>query len=139
MWAGRRGAEQVVTRKHLVVAIALFVVLLHFVTGPGYDGPARAFVNGYLIDLLLPFAMYLLLGLPDRPFRMSRTVRACVVLAVGAGVEVLQYFGVPIFGRTFDPADLVMYALGVTAGVVLEATVLSRLERGRAPGARPTA
>ena len=127
------------TRKHLVVAIALFVGLLHFVTGPGYRGPGRAFVNGYLIDLLLPFAVYLLLSLPDRPLRMSRTVRACVVLAVGAGVEVLQYFGVPVFGRTFDPVDLLMYALGVTAGVVLEVAVLSRMERGRTPGARPTA
>jgi len=123
-----------VTRRRLVVAIALFVGLLHFVTGPGYRGPARSFVNGYLIDLFLPLAMYLVLGLPERPLALSRVARVCVVLSVGCSVEALQYFGVPIFGRTFDPVDLVMYALGVAAGIVLEAGILPRFERGRAPG-----
>ncbi len=42
--------------KTLVVAVALAVGLLHFVTGPNYHGPFRVFVNGYLIDILLPLA-----------------------------------------------------------------------------------
>jgi hypothetical protein len=51
-----------------------------------------------------------------------------VVLSIGAAVEVLQYFGVPLFGRTFDPLDFVMYGVGVVAGVLLELIVLSRLD-----------
>jgi hypothetical protein len=49
-------------RKVVVVLIALAVGLLHFLTGPGYRGPLPWFVNGYLIDILLPFAMFLVLG-----------------------------------------------------------------------------
>jgi hypothetical protein len=133
-------ASRHVTRKQIVVVIALGVGLLHFVTGPNYRGPLRAFVNGYLIDVLLPFAMYLLLALPDRPFAMPRLVRGLVVLGVGIAVEILQYFGVPIFGRTFDPLDFVMYLVGVVGAVIFEWCVLSRLgPEGEAVRARTAA
>jgi len=116
------------TRKQVIVGLALLVGALHFVTGPGYRGPFRAFVNGYLIDLLLPLVLYVLLSLIDRPVVLSRVVRSVIVLAIGVTVELLQFLGVPLFGRTFDPLDVVMYALGVAGGIVLEAAVLSRLE-----------
>ena len=48
------------SRKALVVGIAIGVGILHFFTGPEYRGPLRTFVTGYLIDILLPFAMYLI-------------------------------------------------------------------------------
>jgi hypothetical protein len=125
-----------VTRKHLVVAIAVGVGLLHFVTGPRYRGPFPAFVNGYLIDILLPFALYLLLAIVHRPFALPRIARASIVLGVGVTVETLQFLGVPIFGRTFDPLDFLMYILGIAGAVFFERAVLSRLPAGgaAAPG-----
>ena len=45
----KRGAA---TWKQVVVGICLVVGLLHFVAGPGYDGPWPGFVRGYLIDIL---------------------------------------------------------------------------------------
>ena len=45
----------------VVICIAVPVALLHFLTGPSYHGPFPEFVNGYLIDILLPFAFYFLL------------------------------------------------------------------------------
>lgn len=116
------------TRKQVVVLVSVSVGLLHFVIGPQYGGPLRGFARGYLIDMLLPFAMYLLLSLPERPKRLPTLARATLVLGVGVTVEVLQMFGVPIFGRTFDPRDFLMYGLGVLAGVVFEWAVLSRLD-----------
>lgn len=110
-----------------MVGIALGVGLLHFVTGPDYRGPLRDFVNGYLIDILLPFAMYLLLSLPQRPLRLPTVGRALAVLAVGGVVELLQFLGVPVFGSTFDPLDLMMYAAGVGGGVAFERLVLARM------------
>jgi len=106
----------------VVVAVCLVVGALHFVTGPGYSGPVRAFVNGYLIDLLLPMAMVLLLGLglENVPALRPAPVRAGLVLAVGVVVESCQYYGIPLFGRTFDPLDLLMYLLGVAAAVGFE-------------------
>jgi hypothetical protein len=122
------------TRKQVIVVLALLVGALHFVTGPGYGGPFRAFVNGYLIDLLLPLVLYLLLSLVERPAVLSRVARSLIVLAIGVTVELLQLLGVPLFGSTFDPLDVLMYALGVAGGIVLEVAVLSRLEPGRGKG-----
>lgn len=54
-------------KKVLVVGIAVMVALLHFVTGPSYSGPYPVFVNGYLIDIVLPLATYFLLCTSDHP------------------------------------------------------------------------
>jgi hypothetical protein len=117
-----------VTRKQVVVAIALAVGALHFVVGPEYRGPLRTFVTGYLIDILLPLVLYLLLSFARHPLWSGRLLRAAVVMAIGCSVEALQFQGVPLFGRTFDPMDVLMYGLGVAGGIALEVVVLSRLE-----------
>lgn len=109
-------------RRPTVVAICLAVAALHLVTGPHYRGPLRAFVTGYLIDLALPFSLVLLLGvgLERSPMLRRPAIRATAVFGLGAAVEVLQYLGVPLFGRTFDPLDLLMYAIGALAAVGFE-------------------
>lgn len=109
-------------RKPTVVAIALAVAALHFVTGPDYRGPFRPFVTGYLIDLVLPFAMVLVLGVGTERLRMLApvTARAMIVFAFGCAVEVLQALGIPLFGRTADPIDVVMYGAGAAAAVLFE-------------------
>ena len=109
-------------RKPVVVAICLAVGALHLVTGPGYHGPLRPFVTGYLIDLVLPFSLVLLLGvgLEHSPALRHPMVRATAVFLLGAAVEFLQYLGVPLFGRTFDPVDLIMYAAGAIAALAFE-------------------
>ena len=114
-------------RRHVVVAIAVAVGGLHFVTGPRYAGPFPAFVNGYLIDICLPFAMYLVLGTVDHPLIGHSAVRAGLTFMTGAGVEIAQLFGAPLFGRTFDPLDLVAYAVGVAGGWAFERWVTNRL------------
>ena len=114
-------------RKILVVGIAVGVGILHFFTGPEYRWPLRSFVTGYLIDILLPFAMYLVLGVTDHAVLLSRIARGALVFGIGALAETLQYFGVPIFGRTFDPLDYLMFGIGIVAAAVFEWAVLSRL------------
>jgi hypothetical protein len=116
-------------RKFIVVCFALGVGALHFVTGPGYHGPFRVFVNSYLIDILLPTAMFLLLGVSQIPGLNTAVRRGLIVFAVGAGTETLQWTGVEIFGRIFDPLDYLMYASGILLGWILERTALSRLDK----------
>lgn len=110
------------SRKPVVVAVCLAVAGVHLFTGPHYRGPLRAFVTGYLIDLALPFSLVLLLGVGlDRSPALRRpAVRAAAVFSVGATVELLQYFGVPLFGRTFDPLDFFVYAAGALAALAFE-------------------
>jgi hypothetical protein len=105
---------------------------LHFITGPGYSGPIPLFVNGYLIDLLLPFSMCLLLGIQKTRALQLKPVRFALVFGVGFLVETLQYLGVSIFGNTFDPLDYLMYATGTAGAFAFEWAVLSRI-RPRIP------
>jgi hypothetical protein len=114
-------------RKAVVVGICLFVAGLHFVTGKSYSGPFREFINGYLIDILLPFCVFLLLGFFALKPLSGRTTRGIVTFAIGAAVETLQYFDIDLFGSTFDPLDYAMYVFGVFLGILFEVKVLSRI------------
>ena len=102
-----------IKRKNIVIFIALIVGLLHFVTGPSYNGPFSVFVNGYLIDILLPFAMFLVLKIANLKFIKTDLLIGFVIFLIGAASETLQYFGIPIFGRTFDPLDYLMFLIGI--------------------------
>jgi hypothetical protein len=107
---------------------------LHLVTGPAYPGPWPSFVRGYLIDIVLPFAMFLVLGTIRRPVVGSPGFRAAALFSFGATVELLQFLGHPVLGRTADVLDLVAYATGILAGVVFERMVLARLPDASSPG-----
>lgn len=117
-----------ISRKQVIVAFALLVALLHLLGSRNYHGPGRWFVTGYLFDLLVPILFYLLLSLPVP--NVSNWTRGLAVFMAGALVEFLQFFGVPLFGETFDPFDLLVYALGVLIGMVIETRLLSRLRLG---------
>lgn len=119
--------QSLINRKVIVVFIAVVVGLLHFLTGPRYRGPFPAFVNGYMIDILLPFAMYLVLSVAEQTILRSGIARGVLVFAIGAITETLQYFGVSIFGQTFDLLDYLMFGVGIGLAVVFERIVLSRI------------
>lgn len=113
----------------LIVCIMVPIALLHFVTGPQYTGPFPEFVNGYLIDILLPMGLYLLLCPQDDkiPFISPWYMKAIPVFVIGATVETLQFFGVPLLGRTFDPLDYSMVALGVGLGILQDKVIFPRI------------
>ena len=122
-------------KKVVIVSLMILIALLHFFTGSNYRGPYPGFVNAYLLDILVPFAFYFLLCLNEfYPLRLW-IVKSLLVFGVGASVEIAQFFGVPIFGRTFDPVDLIMYAIGVTLAAILDTTVLPRIFEFWAPKA----
>jgi hypothetical protein len=117
-------------RKYLVVfGIMIPVASLHFVTGPGYKGPFPVFVNGYMIDIFLPMAAYFLLVFLEPRFPPLRRwyIKSALVFAFGVGVEIAQFFGLPLLGRTFDPLDFVMYGAGVLLAALLDSAVFPRL------------
>lgn len=116
-----------VTKKWIITLIALAVGALHFLKGENYQGPFPIFVNGYLIDILLPMVLFLLMGLFENRLVRSTLFRACAVFGFGCIVEASQYLGYPIFGSTFDPLDILAYANGVGSGVFLDLVLLPRI------------
>jgi len=131
-------SASIADRRTVVVIVSLAVGLLHFVTGPGYIGPFPVLVNSYLIDIRLPFAMFLVLSLGDLPILRSRVCRGCAVFGVGALAETLQYAGVPLFGQTFDWLDYVMFVVGIAVAVIFEGAVLTRIGSMGAPQSQST-
>jgi hypothetical protein len=121
---------------YIIVAVSLFVGLLHFITGPDYKGPFPEFVQGYLIDLLLPMNLYLLLQVGGRKHFSKRTTRiAAGLFTVGFGtmVELLQYYKIDFLGSTYDPWDIVMYVTGTAAGILIDLTLIEKLEKNANP------
>jgi hypothetical protein len=116
-------------RRKLFICFAIMipVALLHFVVGPQYRGPYRNFVNGYLIDIILPFAVYFLLTIPKNLLSRKSWLRAGIVFAIGATVETAQYFGLAVLGQTFDPLDYVMYAGGVLCAIIFDKFIFPRI------------
>lgn len=111
------------TKRFVIVVIALIAGALHFVTGEQYRGPLPVFVNGYLIDILLPMVLFLLLSMVENRLIRSAIFRASAVFGFGCFVEVSQYFGYPIFGNVFDPLDILAYAGGVALGALLDLVI----------------
>lgn len=115
------------SQKTITTLIALTVGLLHFVTGDNYRGLFPVFVNGYLIDILLPMALYLLIGLFEGSWIRSPVFRALAVFIFGCVVEISQYLGRPFLGSTFDPLDILAYAGGVLLGIFLDQILFPRI------------
>jgi hypothetical protein len=113
-------------RRIVITVIAIGTAALHFVTGEQYGGPFAMFVNGYLIDILLPMMLVLLMDLFKNKLLRSPFFRASAVFAIGCLVEFTQYAGYPIFGSTFDPLDILAYAGGVLLGLFLDLVLFPR-------------
>ena len=113
-------------KKITITLIAIGTAVLHFVTGTQYSGHFPAFVNGYLIDILLPMTLVLLMGLFKNKSISFPPFRASVVFITGCLVEFSQYTGYPIFGSTFDPLDILAYAGGVLLGLFLDLVLFPR-------------
>jgi hypothetical protein len=122
-----RGTSRDRRKQVVVVCLVVPISLLHFFTGSAYRGPCPEFVNGYLLDILVPLAFYFLLVLPEHPLLERWPVKALLVFGAGASVEIAQFFGAPILGRTFDPLDFVMYALGIGLAAVLDSVLFPRV------------
>ena len=111
----------------VITAIAVGTATLHFVKSENYRGPFALFVNGYMIDIILPMTLVLLMGLFQNKFLRSINFRACAVFITGCLVEFSQFAGYPIFGRTFDPLDILAYAGGVLLAMFLDLVLFPRL------------
>lgn len=114
------------------VSIMLLIALIHFFrVGTYLPGSLFTLYYGYFSDIIIPFGFYFLLWMNDVhvPFLFFRDwrVKAMLVFVASSLTEVLQAFGVPLLGRTFDPLDFVMFGVGVLLAVFVDRVLLDRL------------
>ncbi|MBT8298839.1 MAG: DUF2809 domain-containing protein [Maribacter sp.] len=116
---------------YLIVAISVFIGLLHFLIGPDYQGIYKHFIRGYLMDILLPMNLYLLLQISLRKILsvfQSRILGALFTFAFGTLVELLQSYEINFLGSTYDPWDIVMYGIGTALGLAIDLIFISKME-----------
>jgi hypothetical protein len=115
-------------KKAFVIIVALLVAALHFIIGPNYRGPYKSFLIGYLIDILLPFALYFLFTLKLN--QIKQKILVCIgIIAFASVIEYSQYQGIGIFGSVFDPYDFLAYLTGAISAMVLDLAVLDKILR----------
>ena len=117
-------------RTAVVVGILILIALVHaFRVGSYLRGSLFRLYYSYFSDLIVPFGGYFLLCLNDGRFRFLRDWRAKagLVFAVASFAELMQAFGVPMLGQTFDPLDFVMYGVGVLLAAAVDRLLLQRL------------
>ena len=124
-------------RTAVVVSILLLIALIHlFRVGTYLLGSLFTLYYSYFSDIVVPFGMYFLLYLSDMRvrFRGERIrflgdwrVKALLVFGVASFTEVMQAFGVPLLGQTFDPLDFVMFGGGVLLAVLVDRFLFDRL------------
>lgn len=119
---------------YIIVSISLFVAILHLVIGADYQGIFKQFIHGYLIDILLPMNLYLLSQISLRrnlTICKSRITGAIFTFAFGTIVEILQSYEIELFGSTYDPLDILMYAIGIGLGIAIDFTIIDKFEKQR--------
>lgn len=132
--AGRRNG----TRTAVVVAVMLTVALLHlFRAGSQLRGSWHGLYYAYFSDVVVPFGAYFLLCQAETrtPLLRDWRAKALAVLGVSSLAEVMQSFGVPMLGSTFDPLDFAMYGAGVALAVAADRMLLTPLLPGWAASA----
>jgi hypothetical protein len=140
----------------VAIGVQLLISLIHtFRLGTYLRGRLYVLYYSYFSDIIIPFGMYFLMcfveervraiPLSDAPAVVRRKAstalaflgdwrfKALLVFGVASFTEVLQAFGVPLLGRTFDPLDFAMFAGGVLLAVLADKFLLERLLPRRSP------
>lgn len=114
----------------MIVGILLLIALPHILrAGTWLRGSLFTLYYSYFSDLAIPFGVYFLLCLNDGRVRFLRDwrVKAALVFGAASSAEVMQAFGIPLLGQTFDPLDFVMFGGGVVLAVLVDRCLFVRI------------
>ncbi len=117
------------SKRAIVILIQVAIGSLHaFRCGRLLSGQLSRYYYSYFSDLVIPFSAYFLLTLSEEQIPLFRSWfgKAGTVLMLTAAAETAQYFGFYALGVTFDPLDIVMYAIGVLLAAFLDVKVFAR-------------
>jgi hypothetical protein len=123
-------SNKLLYKRVTVIIIMLIIAMIHiFRIGTYLDGLLYTYYYSYFSDIIIPFGMYYLLCLNDFhiPFLRSWIVKAVLVFGIASFTEIMQAFGIPLLGGTFDPIDIVMFGVGVLAAAIVEKQFFERV------------
>jgi len=126
--------DGVLKRNHririLVGIIVMLIIALIFglKIGNNLNGNLYIYYQSYAGDFMMPFGAYFLLCMNEIQLRFLRKwfVKALIVFCVMTFSEIMQLFGLYLFGVTFDLADIIMYGIGVILAVFFDKQIFER-------------
>jgi len=115
--------KQIRKRRNVIVAIQLLLALGFIIRPANYlSREGYIFYHSYYADVMIPFGFYFLLSVNEQLMTFLRNwkIRAAVVFTGATITEVLQYFGIYALGVTFDPLDILAFAIGTIMAVLVD-------------------
>jgi len=112
----------------IITTLIAFATALLYVFLEPEEG---SFVQKHLFNILFPLNAYLIIQLIFRRFwsvAICRTLGTMGVLIIGFAIEIMQSYGVKFLAGSYNPLDIMMYALGVGAGFMVDVYILDRLK-----------
>lgn len=110
-------------------SIMILIALQHLFRVWSYlKGELYLFYYSYASDIIIPFGIYFLLFMNELRINILRKwyIKAAIILCICTFAEIMQYFGIYALGITFDPIDILMYAIGVAFAVTLDRFIFKR-------------
>jgi hypothetical protein len=101
----------------------LLIACMHaFRLGSYLNGKSYVLYYSFASDIVLPFGSYFMLVMNEVTLKFLRKweVKALIVFGAMTFSEVLQMFEIYFFGVTFDPLDILMYAIGTLFAVIFD-------------------
>lgn len=121
--------RQLSFRVAVILGIILIIAAIHaFRLGTYFSGELYLLYYSYASDIMIPFGAYFLLAINEIsiPFLQNWKVKAGIVFGIMTFSEVVQYFDIYFFGTTFDPLDILMFAIGVLLAALVDRQFLYR-------------
>jgi hypothetical protein len=106
-------------RTHKIKRILLILLgVLGLVLKKHYDGPYLEFVDSYLGNVSVSFAVYFLVGIITINWKLNKLITAVISLTIVELFELTNGFG--IMTNIFDPIDLIANLIGICLALALD-------------------
>jgi hypothetical protein len=116
-------------RKAVVISIMLVISLVHFLrVGTYLDGIYFTLYYSFFSDVFIPFGLYFLLcaGETSFGFLADWWIKATIVFGGATFTEIMQSFDIYFFGTTYDPVDIVMFAMAALLAAFVDRVLFWR-------------
>ena len=114
----------------IIILIQVVIAMIHiFRLGQLFNGHLYNLYYGYFSDLILPFGWYFLLCISDGklPYLRKWYVKSGIIFSIAAFSEICQFFGIELFGVTFDLIDICMYGAGVLIAALVDVKLFANI------------